>query len=48
MMERAWQGMEPDIVKLLVIENIMLHPSPDVYTFCHCPLEYINWVEKQN
>ncbi len=24
--ERAWQGVEPDIIKLLVIENMMLQP----------------------
>ena len=29
--ERVWQEVEPDIIKLLVIENMMLQPSMDMY-----------------
>ncbi len=38
--ERAWQGMEPDIIKLLVIENMMLQPSMDVYIL---PLSFVQY-----
>ncbi len=42
--ERAWQGVEPDIIKLLVIENMMLQPSMDVYIL---PLSFVEYgVEK--
>ncbi len=38
--DRAWQGVEPDIVKLLVIENIMLRPAMDVYIL---PLSFVDY-----
>ncbi len=38
--ERAWQGVEPDIVKLLVIENMMLQPFMDVYIL---PLSFVEY-----
>ncbi len=38
--ERAWQGVEPDIIKLLVIENMMLQPSMDVYIL---PLSFVEY-----
>ncbi len=38
--DKAWQKVKPDIVKLLVIENIMLQPSMDVYIL---PLSYVDY-----
>ena len=38
--ERAWQGVEPDIIKLLVIENMILQPSMDVYIL---PLSFVEF-----
>ena len=37
--ERAWQGVEPDIIKLLVVENMILQPSMDVYILPLPPTE---------
>ena len=37
--EMALQGVEPDIIKLLVIENMMLQPSMDVYILPLPPTE---------
>ena len=38
--DRAWKGVGPDVVKLLVIENIMLQPSMDVYIL---PLSFVDY-----
>ncbi len=38
--DRAWLGVQPDIVKLLVIENIMLQPSMDMYIL---PLSFVEY-----
>ena len=38
--DRAWKGVGPDVVKLLVIENIMLQPSVDVYIL---PLSFVDY-----
>ena len=38
--DRTWKGVGPDVVKLLVIENIMLQPSVDVYIL---PVSFVNY-----